>query len=199
MKFPQPIQNLIQEFEKLPGVGPKTAERYVLYLLKKDKQIIWKFAQSLMEIYQKITFCNNCHAPALDNPCQICKDPQRDKQILCIISQYQDLIAIEQTKKFNGQYHILGGSLNALEGITPKTLNIESLIKKIKQQQYKEIILALNPNIEGEVTVMYLKRLLKQFPHIQITRLAQGLPMGGYIEYSDEVTISNALEGRKPL
>lgn len=198
MKFPQSIQNLISHFSQLPTVGPKTAERYVFYLLKQDPEMLQEFALAISELKEKTTICQNCLAIAETNPCPICADEKRNKTVICVVADSRDMLAIESTKKYNGLYHILGGVINAIEGIKADQLNIKQLIEKIKKNQIKEIILALNPDMEGETTAMYLAKLIKPYK-IKITRLAKGLPMGANLEYADEITLANALKYRTDL
>ena len=200
MRYPASIQNLIDQFSKLPTVGPKTAERYVFYLLKKSPEELKKFAAALAGLKEKITICRRCNAIAENNPCLICADGRRNKEILCVAAGYRDMLTIETTKQYNGLYFILGGVINAIEGIGPEALNTGALIEIIKKDKPKEIILALNPNMEGETTAMYLTKIIKQanMP-IRITRLARGLPTGADIEYADEITLTNALKYRSEL
>ena len=198
MRFPGSIQKLVDYFSKLPTVGPKTAERYVFYLLKQNPEELQRFAQAIAELKEKTTVCKTCFSVAESNPCIICTDNNRNKNILCIVSSTRDMLTIESTKKYNGLYHILGGQLNAIEGINPEQLNIRPLIEKIKNNNIQEIILALNPNIDGETTSMYLAKLLKP-NNLKITRLAKGLPMGTDLEYADDMTLSNALKYRNEL
>ena len=201
MKYPSSIQNLIDHFSTLPTVGPKTAERYVFYLLKQCPEELQKFAQSIAELKEKTTICQSCFAIAETNPCSICADQKRNRTVICVIANTRDMLAIEATKQYNGLYHILGGAINIIEGIKPEQLNIKQLIDNIKQNEIKEIILALNPDIEGETTAMYLAKLLKHSRQggIKITRIAKGLPMGSDLEYADEITLTNALKYRIAL
>lgn len=191
------IQNLINEFDKLPGIGPKTAARLVFDLLhrKEDMRLL---SQALIEAQKKINFCPQCYRLSDDGECNICKDPNRDKTTLCVIANNQDVDAIEKTGKFNGLYHLLNGLLSPLEGITPDRLKIKELGRRIDKGQIKEIILALDQSIEGEATTIYLKKIL-QDKKVDISVLARGVPMGANIEYTDEVTLSSALENRKKL
>ena len=216
MKFPTSIQNLIDSFSKLPTVGPKTAERYVFYLLKQHPEELQKFAQSIAELKEKTTICQRCLAYAEKNPCLICSDAKRDRNLLCVVSDTRDMLSVESTNEYKGLYHILGGELNAIEGIKPDQLNIKQLEEKInphtltaghsqqgvgvKKEPIKEIILALNPNLEGETTALYLSKTLKQIkPGVKITRLARGLPMGADLEYADQITLVNALKYRNEM
>jgi len=198
MKFPSSIQSLINCFSKLPTVGPKTAERYVFHLLKESPEYLQKFAQSIAELKEKTVVCRVCFSYAETNPCPICSDSARNKGVLCVVADTRDMITIESTKQYNGVYHILGGQLNAISGVTPRQLNVKELTQRIKSGSVKEIILALSPNLEGETTSMYLNKLLKP-SKIKITRLAKGLPMGSDLEYVDEMTLANALKYRNTL
>lgn len=200
MKFPHSIQNLIDAFSTLPTVGPKTAERYVFYLLKKNPGELKCFADALAGLKNGLHICKNCFAIAENDPCAICADPKRNNAIICVVSNSRDMIVLENTGQYSGKYHILGGTLNAIEGVKPDQLNIAQLITKINRENAKEIILALNPNLEGETTAMYLTKLIKsKYKNIKITRLAKGLPMGADLEYADEITLSNALKYRNVL
>lgn len=196
--LPRPIQNLIRHFNKLPGIGTKTSEKFVFYLLKKSSTEIEDFAKSLLELKGRIRACNECHSFSEISPCEICGDDKRNKKIICVVANPRDIHPIETTKKFNGVYHILGGTIDNLNGITPDKLNIKQLIDRLKKNKVEEIILALNPDIQGESTIIYINKLLEN-SKVKITRLARGLPMGGDIEYADEVTISNALKYRNEL
>ncbi|PIV50210.1 recombination protein RecR [Candidatus Falkowbacteria bacterium CG_4_9_14_3_um_filter_36_9] len=198
MNYPPAIQKLIDQFAKLPTVGPKTAERYVFYLLKQPKEIINNFAKNLSVLTDKITICKNCYAYTQTSPCPICSSDKRNKNLLCVVADYRNMITIESTGQYNGYYHVLGGHLNAIKGIKPENLNINTLIKKAKNEKYKEIILALSPNMEGETTALYLVKILKPYK-LKITRLAKGLPVGADLEYADEITLTNALKYRNEL
>lgn len=195
MKYPSSIQNLIQYFSKLPSVGPKTAERYVFHLLKKNPEALQAFAQAIAELKEKTAVCKICLNYAESDPCHICSDPARDKNILCIVSDARDMSAIESIGRYKGRYFILGGLISAIDEIGPDDINIKNLLENIKKNKYQEIILALSPNLEGETTVLYLIKLLKSYP-VRITRLARGLPMGSDLEYADELTLANALKYR---
>lgn len=198
MRYPKSIQSLIDHFSKLPTVGPKTAERYVFYLLKQHPEWLQQFAQAIAEVKEKTTVCQTCLAIAESSPCSICSDQKRNHSVICLVADTRDMLAIEATKQYNGVYHILGGVINTIEGIKPEQLNIKSLLNHLKQTGAKEIILAFNPDLEGETTAMYIVKLLK--PHkIKITRLAKGLPMGADLEYADEITLSNALKYRSEM
>ena len=201
MRYPASIQKLVEMFSQLPTVGPKTAERYIFYLLKQDPEMLQKFALALSELKEKTTICQNCLAIAETNPCHICADIKRNKTTICVVADSRDMMAIESIGKYNGIYHILGGTVNAIEKISADKLNIKQLIDKIQKNQIKEIILALNPDMEGEITAMYLTKLIKPSRQggIKITRLAKGLPMGANLEYADEITLANALKYRNEI
>jgi len=201
-RFPPAIQNLLDYFAKLPGVGPKTALRFVFYLLKQPKEEIMKFTQAMQSIKKSITNCSTCQNFSETNPCPICADQKRDHSMICVVAEHQDLPVIENTGEYHGTYHVLGGVLDTLHGITPDQLKIKELITRIQNSngKIKEIILAFNPDLEGETTMLYLTKLIKSFNKpIKITRLARGLPIGSDLEYADEVTVSDALKGRKEI
>jgi recombination protein RecR len=197
MDFPPSIKNLIEYFSLLPTVGPKTAERYVFYLLQRNDEELKKFSQALAELKEKTTLCSVCCSISETNPCFICNDTKRNKNQICILSNTQEMISIESTKKYNGLYHILNGLINIVEDVNPDQLTIKELLTKIKSNQnISEVILALSPTIEGETTAIYLLKLIKQIRDLKITRLAKGLPTGSSLEYADEMTLANALEYR---
>ncbi len=198
MRYPQAIQKLIELFTLLPAVGQKTAERYVFYLFKQDPEKLQEFAQAIAELKEKTVVCQNCLAIAETNPCSICADSKRNRSIICVVADTRDQLVIEATAQYNGLYHILGGVLNTIEGIKPEQLNVKHLLNRLKKTQVKEIILALNPDLEGETTSLYLAKLLKPFK-IKITILAKGLPMGADLEYADEITLSHALKYRSEI
>jgi len=197
--YPKIIQNLIDQFAKLPSIGPKTAERLVFYLLNQPQSQLYQFGEAIEHIKDQIKICQTCFNFSDTNPCQICADKRRDKHGLCIVAKPQDLAIIEKSKTFSGLYHILGGNINPLEDTEINKIKIAELINRLKNQPIKEIILALNPDIPGETTTLYLCKLLKQFPQIKISRLARGLPTGADLEYADEVTLENAFRGRQQL
>ncbi|MFA6171679.1 MAG: recombination mediator RecR [Patescibacteria group bacterium] len=200
MKYPKSIENLIKLFSTLPSVGPKTAERYVFYLLKKSPEELRDFGKALALLKSEISICKNCLALVEKNSCPVCSDPRRDSSLLCVVADNRDMAAIDSTRNYNGYYHILNGELNAIEGIRPEDLHIKALIEKLRGKKIKEVILGLNPNLDGETTAMYLTKLIKSaFPGIKVTRLARGLPMGADIEYADELTLSNSLKYRSEM
>lgn len=199
-KYPASIANLINQFSKMPGLGPKSAERLVFYLLKKSPDDLKNLAQNIENLKKEIQICQTCYNYSLKNPCEICSDKRRDHYIICVVALPQDLAVIENTAEYQGIYHVLGGVLNAVEGITPDKLKIKELLGRLKSSKIKikEVILAFNPDLEGESTTLYLTRQLKPYK-IKITRLAKGLPTGADLEYADAITITDALKGRREL
>lgn len=195
MRFPRAISNLIDLFCELPSVGPKTAERYVFHLLKSSPEKLHNLAKALIELKSNTTLCQSCLSISESSPCSICKDTSRLNGTLCIVENTQDLLSIEATKQYKGQYFVLGGLINTIEDVKPEHLNIEKLLRKIKQGNFTEIILALNFTLEGESTSLYLKKILAN-GNLRITRLAKGLPAGSDLEYADENTLANALKYR---
>ncbi|HCM45860.1 MAG: Recombination protein RecR [Parcubacteria group bacterium GW2011_GWE1_43_8] len=195
---PHALEQLIREFTKLPGIGPKTAERLVYYLLKQPKEELVSMADSLRQAKDEVVICRQCFRFADQDPCPICADKRRDKSLLCVVAESQNIPVIEKTGAFAGHYHVLGGLISPLEGITPDKLKIGELEQRLKTNGVKEVILALNPDLDGETTSLYLAKLIKPIG-IKVTRLARGLPMGADLEYADEVTLENAILGRKEI
>jgi recombination protein RecR len=194
-----PIQNLIDKFARLPSIGPKSAERLVFYLLKSNPKNLEEMAQSLLELKNSIIKCDLCHNYSESNPCPICSDVKRNKQSICIVSKPQDVIVLEKTNAFGGVYFILGGSINSSRDSEEVDARINEFINRIKMTPPQEIILALNPDIDGETTMLYLNKAIKQFPNIKVSRLARGLPIGADLEYADEMTLESALKGRQNM
>ncbi len=197
MKYPTALQTLIDKLSNLPSVGPKTAERYAFYLLRQSPDRLKSFGQAISELQEKIIICHNCLSICEQNPCPICSDPARRRDVLCVVENIQDLNAIESTRQYDGRYYILGGLINTISGVGPDDLNIEKLLRTIKTGEVKEIILALNFTLEGETTSLYLTKILKD--RLKITRLAKGLPAGSDLEYADELTLANALKYRSEM
>jgi len=198
-RYPKPIENLIESFGHLPGIGRKTAERFVFFLLKRTKDELFTFSNHLKELAESQFLCPECfNFSESQGLCPICSSSTRDRSILCVVEEVHDLNVIENTNAFRGLYHILGGKIDPIEGIGADRLNVRQLLDRLKSNPIQEVILALNPDIQGEGTILYLKQLLKQ-SNVKITLLARGLPMGGDIEYADEVTLSNALRGRQEI
>ncbi|MDZ7798080.1 MAG: recombination mediator RecR [Patescibacteria group bacterium] len=197
-KYPEAIENLITEFNKLPGIGRKSAERFVFYLLKQPPHELKNLGLAIENIKTEIKQCSVCQNFSKEDPCPICVSSARDKNIICIVAQPQDVLAIEKTSQYQGTYHVLHGTLNPPEGITPQKLKINELLKRVEKNNINEIILALNPDIEGESTSLHIKKLLSPF-NLKITQLGRGLAMGSELEYADEITLSNALNDRKKV
>ncbi|MCA1032979.1 recombination mediator RecR [Bacillus timonensis] len=198
MHYPEPISKLIDSFMKLPGIGPKTAVRLAFFVLNMKEETVLDFAKALVNAKRNLTYCSNCGHITDQDPCYICEDTRRDKSIICVIQDPKDVIAMEKMKEYNGLYHVLHGAISPMDGIGPEDIKIPELLKRLQDDTVQEIILATNPNIEGEATAMYISRLLKP-SGIKMTRIAHGLPVGGDLEYADEVTLSKALEGRREL
>lgn len=196
--YPEPIAKLIEGFSKLPGIGPKTAQRLTFHVLNMNEQDVLEIAKALVHVKKDLHYCSICQNITDIDPCQTCSDTKRDKSIICVVQEPKDVIAMERTKEFNGMYHVLNGVISPMEGIGPEELKIKELLLRLQDEQVKELILATNPNIEGEATAMYLSKLVKPFG-IKVTRIAHGLPVGGDLEYADEVTLTRALEGRREL
>jgi len=197
--LPKPVQNLIEEFSKLPGVGPKTAARLVFYLLKKPKSDVLAFGSAVTELMENIKYCSSCFSITDEEICEICSNERRNQAILAVVEEPLDIVALEKTRAYNGLYHVLGGAISPIDGIGPENLRIAELLDKVcNNPKIKEVILATNPSLEGEATATYIKsQIEKKGAEIEITRIARGLPVGGDLEYADEVTLSNSLEGRK--
>jgi recombination protein RecR len=198
LKLPASLERVINEFSKLPGIGPKTAQRLAFYLLKKDAIDITGLGEAIQNLKNDITFCDQCNNMAESNPCNVCTDTSRDQTTICIVEEPLDAIAIDRTGAFKGLFHVLGGVLNPMEGIGPEQLNMNTLRDRIPKLGVKEIIIATNPSLEGETTAMHLSKMLKDF-EVKVTRIARGLPMGGDLEYADDITLSRALEGRREI
>lgn len=195
MRYPEALQKLIEMLSKLPGVGPKTAERYAFFLLNQPESLNQEFARRLENLKEKTTICQSCGNISEKNPCPICLDANRDQKTLCLIADSRELAAIDATRQYNGRYFILGGLIDTIEGVGPDKLRIRELLKKLDQEPIEEIIMAFDPTIEGEATSLYLAKTLRD-RKIKITRLARGLPSGANLEYADEMTITNALKYR---
>lgn len=195
--YTQPLAKLIEQLQRLPGIGPKSAQRLALHILKKSDQEVETLAAAILEAKQKVGLCQTCYHLSADPICEICRHPQRDNQTLCVVADSRDVIALEKTREYKGKYHVLGGIISPMDGIGPEQLHIKALIQRVSQQLIKEVIIAISPSVEGETTTLYVGQLLK--PFTKVTRIAFGLPMGGDLEYADEVTLTRALEGRREL
>ena len=190
------VQDLIDELGRLPGVGPKGAQRIAFYLLAADQADVRRLAEVLVEVKDKARFCTICGNVSQEEQCRICRDPRRDQSLICVVEESKDVVAIERTGEFRGRYHVLGGAISPLEGIGPEQLRIRELIARLEDGTVTEIILATDPNIEGDATAAYLTRMLRPMG-LHVTRLASGLPVGGDLEYADEVTLGRAFAGRR--
>lgn len=196
--YAEPVARLIGELSKLPGIGPKTAQRLAFYILNNDAGEALELARAITEAKEKIRYCTVCSNLTDVDPCHTCRDETRNKSIICVVEEPRDVVAIERTREFKGLYHVLQGAISPMEGIGPDQLKVKELLGRLQGGSVKEIIVATNPNIEGEATAMYLARLIKPLG-IKVTRIAHGLPVGGDLEYADEVTLSKAFEGRREL
>ena len=197
MHYPEPISKLIDSFMKLPGIGPKTAQRLAFHTLDMKEDDVVQFAKALVDVKRELTYVVCGHITEND-PCYICEDKQRDRSVICVVEDDKDVIAMEKMREYKGLYHVLHGSISPMDGIGPEDINIPTLIDRLKDEEVKELILAMNPNLEGESTAMYISRLVKPIG-IKVTRLAQGLSVGGDLEYADEVTLSKAIAGRTEM
>ncbi len=196
--YPAPMKKLIAELSRLPGIGPKSAQRLAFHLFASPREEVLRLASAMVEAKDKLAFCKICGHLTDETICQICRDETRDRTLLCVVEEPKDLIALEKTREFRGIYHVLHGALSPLEGIGPEELRVKELLARVQKGGFREVILANNPNVEGETTALYLVKLLKPF-NVKLTRLARGLPVGGDLEYIDEVTLGKALEGRDEL
>lgn len=199
MQYPLPIQRLLDELERMPGVGPKSAQRIAYWLLASDKADAKRLADSIQEVKETIHFCPRCFNFAEDDVCEICADVRRDPSALCVVEEPRDVTAIEKTGEFHGTYHVLHGAISPMEGIGPDQLRIKELLSRLASDEIKEVVVATNPNVEGEATAVYLSRMIKPLGAIKVTRIASGLPVGGDLEYADEVTLGRALEARREM
>lgn len=196
--IPEPVNRLIEAFSQLPGVGPKTASRLTFYLLRRPAEQTETLADAIRDLKQRITFCGTCFNITEQSPCAICQDEGRDRTIVCVVEEPLDVLAIDRTGEYKGLYHVLHGAISPVEGIGPDELRIQELMARLQQEPVQEVLLATNPNLEGEATAMYLARLI-QPQGVRVTRLARGLPVGGDLEYADAVTLGRALEGRREM
>ena len=195
--YPKSLENLIQCFKTLPGVGAKTAERYAFSILDSTEEEAEFFMKSILDVKSKIKHCSCCGNISEEELCEICADPNRDKSMICVVQESKDILAMEKMKEYTGVYHVMNGALSSTKGIMPEDLNIDNLLKRI-DENIKEVILATNPTMEGETTALYLDKLLKS-KDVYVTRIAHGLPMGGHLDYADELTLVKAFEGRKKI
>jgi recombination protein RecR len=193
-----PVSRLIEEFNRLPGIGPKSAQRLTYYLLRAPEEQARALAEAILEIKVKIVFCSICFNITEDDPCPICANPARDQSTICVVEEPLDILALERTREYKGLYHVLHGAISPMEGIGPDHLRIRELLRRLEDGTVTEVILATNPNLEGEATALYIHRLIAPLK-IRVTRIARGLPVGGDLEYADEVTLTRALAGRQAI
>ena len=196
--YPKPMGKLIGELSKLPGIGPKTARRLSFYILGQPKSDVKNLADALIEAREKTNYCSNCNHLTEGDTCTFCQSEDRDRSSICVVESTRDVVAMEKTGEYNGLYHVLHGAISPMDGIGPDEIKIRSLIPRLEQDQVQEVIVATDPNAEGDATAMYLAKLIKPLG-VKVTRIAHGIPVGGDLEYADEVTLSKALEGRREL
>ena len=196
--FEGPVQSLVDELGRLPGIGPKSAQRIAFYLLKATPEDAKRLARAVVEAKERVSWCRRCFNFAEGELCVYCRDDRRDSTLLCVVEEPRDIVAVERTQEYRGRYHVLLGAISPIEGVGPDQLKVKELLARVNDEGVKEVILATNPNIEGEATAMYLARLLKPLG-LRVTRIASGLPVGGDLEYADEVTLGRALEGRREV
>jgi recombination protein RecR len=190
------IQDLIDELGRLPGVGPKSAQRIAFHIIQSDRVDVSRLAEILKTVKERVKFCTTCGNISEEELCRICKDPRRDNSSICVVEESKDVLAIEKTREFKGKYHVLGGAISPIDGIGPENLRIKELMSRLAQTEISEVIIATDPNLEGEATATYLTRLIKPLG-VKVSRLASGLPVGGDLEYADEITLGRAFEGRR--
>lgn len=198
MEYTRPLAELTEFFQRFPGIGPKSAQRLAFYLLKMPLSDVEKFAAKMVEAKSTIKCCSKCFNMSASDPCEICSDNNRNHQTICVVAETKDLIAIEKTREFKGVYHVLQGVISPIEGIGATDIRVKELLTRIAEDNIQEVILALNPSVEGEATTLYLAKLLKPF-NIKVSRIALGIPVGSDLEYADEITLARALEGRREL
>jgi recombination protein RecR len=191
-----PVQDLIDELGRLPGVGPKSAQRIAFHLLAADPVDVRRLVAALTEVKDKVRFCSICGNVSEEEQCRVCRDPRRDLSVICVVEEPKDVVAIERTREFRGRYHVLGGAISPIEGVGPDDLRIRELMVRLADGSVTELILATDPNLEGEATATYIARFVREM-NVKVTRLASGLPVGGDLEYADEVTLGRAFEGRR--
>jgi recombination protein RecR len=195
---PPSLSRLIEAFQRLPGIGPKTAQRLAFHLLKQPPEAVRELAEAVLDLKLRVRHCSRCFNVTDEEPCRICADPTRDAGLLCVVEEPNDLLAMERTGEYRGRYHVLLGALSPLDGIGPDELKVRELLDRLGASEVREVILATNPNVEGDATAIYLAKLLRPLG-VRVTRIARGLPVGGDLEYADEVTLTRALEGRREI
>lgn len=194
-----PVQDLIDELGRLPGIGPKSAQRIAFHLLAAEPADVTRLQEVLQQVKEGVVFCDVCGNVSEETTCRICRDARRDKTLVCVVEEPKDVLAVERTREFKGRYHVLGGALDPLSGVGPDQLRVRELLARIGTDEITEVIIATDPNTEGEATATYLVRMLRDFPGLNVTRLASGLPMGGDLEFADELTLGRALSGRRSM
>ncbi len=192
--FTKPLAKLIEHFERFPGIGPRTAQRLALHILKQPEKTIIEFSKALLEAHSNVGYCKKCFNLTSETECEICSNPKRNTKLICVVAETKDLLALERSREFEGLYHVIGGLISPMDSVGPELLEIKSLVERVSKNQIDEIILALTPSVEGDTTSLYIGKLLT--PFTKVTRIAYGLPMGSELEYVDEVTLARALEGR---
>jgi len=198
MLYAKPFAKLVEELNKMPGIGPKSAQRLALYILRLPEEEAERIREAIKVVKEKMTYCSVCFNITDNNLCSVCEDERRDHSLVCVVEEARDILALEKSGEYKGTYHVLQGALNPLEGINPEDLRIKELLMRIKKEEIKEIILATNPNLEGEATAMYLVKLIKP-SGVKVSRIAHGLPVGSSLDYADEVTLIKAMEGRREM
>ena len=192
--FTKPLAKLIEHFERFPGIGPRTAQRLALHILKQPEKTILDFSKALLEAHKNVGYCKKCFNLTSESECEICRDPERNSKLICVVAETKDLLALERAREFKGIYHVIGGLISPMDSVGPELLEIKSLVERVTKNDIEEIILALTPSVEGDTTSLYIGKLLT--PFTKVTRIAYGLPMGSELEYADEITLARALEGR---
>ncbi|MGE5577679.1 MAG: recombination mediator RecR [Syntrophothermus sp.] len=198
MYYAAPVARLIGELTKLPGIGPKTAQRLAFHIIRTSREDAQNLSEAIVEVKDKIIYCSTCFNITDQDPCRLCSDPSRDRSVICVVEEPKDVVALERTRDFKGMYHVLQGAISPMEGVGPDDIRLKELLPRLQDGLVKEVILATDPNVEGEATAMYVARLVKPLG-VKVTRIAHGLPVGGDLEYVDEVTLSRALEGRREM
>ena len=196
--YARPMARLVEELAKLPGIGPKTAQRLAFYIISGSRASAEGLAEAIIDVKDKITYCSVCSNLTEEDPCRLCNSAMRDRSMICVVEEPKDVIALERTREFKGLYHVLHGAISPIDGIGPGDIKVKELLERLRDDVVQEIILATDPNVEGEATAMYLARLIKPLG-VKVTRMAHGMPVGGDLEYVDEVTLAKALEGRREM
>lgn len=197
--YSESVKKLIGEFEKLPGIGHKTAVRLAFYILESDTEVARTMSEALLEAKQKVKFCTTCYNLSETDKCEICDNSKRDPSVICVVENVKDVVAMEKTHEYKGLYHVLHGAISPMNNISAQDIKIKELVSRLSDESVKEVILATNPTIEGEATAMYISRIIKTIPGIKVSRIAHGIPVGGDLEYTDEITLIKAMENRREM